>query len=37
MKAIQDESKKTNLGIAFISFKEKDCVSDTLEEIELVK
>lgn len=26
-----------NLGIAFISFKDKECVFDTLEEIELVR
>lgn len=34
---IKQSSKKKNLGIAFISFKERDCVTDTLEEIELVK
>jgi hypothetical protein len=34
---IQAQSKKKNLGFAFISFKEKDCVVETLEEIELVK
>ena len=28
---------KKNLGFAFVSFKEKDCVTDTLEEIDLVK
>ena len=37
MKEIQEQSKKRNLGIAFISFKDRDCVYDTLEEIELVR
>ena len=37
MKTIQENSKKQNLGIAFISFKDRDCVYDTLEEIELVR
>lgn len=26
-----------NIGVAFVSFKEKDCVNDTLEEMDLVK
>jgi len=30
-------SRKNNLGFAFISFKSKDCVIDTIDEIELVK
>ena len=34
---IKQNSLKKNLGIAFICFKEKDCVAETLEEIELVK
>lgn len=37
MKSIQENSKKQNLGIAFISFKDRDCVFDTLDEIELVR
>jgi len=37
MQEIQAKSKKENLGIAFISFKQRDHVADTLEEIELVK
>ena len=37
IKNIQNESLLKNLGIAFICFKEKDCVTDTLDEIELVK
>jgi hypothetical protein len=34
---IQAYSKKSNLGVAFISFKQRDCVTETLEEIGLVK
>jgi len=34
---LQARSKKANLGIAFISFKERDCATETLDEMELVK
>ena len=34
---IQHDSKKQNMGFAFVSFKERRCVMETLEEIELVK
>lgn len=37
IKMIQHASKKKNLGFAFISFKNKDCVYETIDEIDLVK
>jgi len=37
IREIQASSKKNNLGFAIISFKSKDCVTDTIEEIDLVK
>ena len=37
IKEIQKESLRKNMGFAFISFKEKDHVQETLEEIELVR
>lgn len=37
IKQIQSSSKKKNLGFAFISFKNKDCVYETIDEIDLVK
>jgi len=37
IKEIQQNSQKKNMGFAFISFKEKDHVQETLEEIELVR
>lgn len=37
IKQIQQECKKQNLGFAFISFKNKDCVLETIDEIELVR
>jgi RNA recognition motif-containing protein len=37
IKKIQHASKKKNLGFAFVSFKSKECVYETIEEIDLVK
>lgn len=37
IREIQEQAKKMNLGIAFISFKDKECVYETLDEIELVR
>lgn len=37
IKQIQSASKKKNLGFALISFKNKDCVYETIDEIDLVK
>lgn len=37
IKRIQHDSKKKNLGFAFVSFKNKDCVFETIDEIELVR
>lgn len=34
---IHTTAHETNLGIAFIAFKDKDCVRDTLDEMDLVK
>lgn len=37
IKDIQARSQNRNMGIAFVSFKERSCVADTLDEIDLVK
>ena len=34
---VKQRNGARNLGLAFISFKEKDCVVETMDEIELVK
>lgn len=34
---MKDSGNRENLGVAFVSFKDKDCVNDTIEEFDLVK
>jgi hypothetical protein len=34
---LKDQSEKENLGMAFVSFKNKDCVLDTIEQLDIIK
>ena len=34
---LQQQATSENIGVAFVSFKDKECVSETIDEFDLVK
>jgi hypothetical protein len=34
---LKESCKNENIGVSFVSFKDKDCVNETIEELDIVK